>query len=273
MAFPNDGRNHHAAIENEKNTEIFLRQHAYKFNLFNLKKDNYQVIHKGGTKNKADNVIVRDDGTKIYISDKQKKNGLSGSYDYQNSSAAITSLIERDHPAVQGIQDFYHDVKKDRKLILEERERLVEKYREKITDVSYETLVKLASMDIIYLIKEFLIKPNQEIVMLITDNKQNERYLFPFMMHPVVKYIENGFKASIDVKKGKKSGKIIFKGAENPDIGLRIRVHNNNGATATLDAGNLKKKNRNRSSVFTIKFQQDNLKNLFNILGLSPIKF
>ena len=55
----------------------------------------------------------------------------------------------------------------------------------------------------------------------ITDGKENKRYTFPFMDHPVVKLIENGFIASIIVKVDGSSGSIIFsKGNERVNVGL-----------------------------------------------------
>jgi hypothetical protein len=88
------------------------------------------------------------------------------------------------------------------------------------------------------------------------------------MNHPVVKLIENGYTASINVKIGKSSGRIIFsKGNEQIDVGLRIRVHTNNGVTALLGISS-----SNKSSQFVMKFQQDGIKKLLDTMGVSAIE-
>ena len=155
----------------------------------------------------------------------------------------------------------------DKKLPMEERKKLVESYRPRIKKASYAFLISLSSDDIIALIKQYLIEPNKEMEEFITDGKENKRYTFPFMDHPVVKLIENGFTASIVVKVDGSSGSIIFsKGNEEVNVGLRIRIHTNNGATALLGAGG-----SNKSSQFVMKFQQDGIKNLLTTMGVSAI--
>ena len=267
MSFPSDGRNHHNAIKNEHNTKEYLQDHAHLI-YGSAEEGKYIVISKGGTKNKADNIIECDDGRIINISDKQKKNGLGGSFDYTNTSKPIHTMLENDNECIKEIKVVLDSVKEDRKLPIEERKKLVESYRPLIKKASYEFLISLSSDDIIALIKQYLIEPNKEMEEFITDGKENKRYTFPFMDHPVVKLIENGFIASIIVKVDGSSGSIIFsKGNERVNVGLRIRIHTNNGVTALLDAGG-----SNKSSQFVLKFQQDNIKNLLTTMGVSAIE-
>lgn len=254
MAFPSDGRNHRSAINNENNTTKFLIENAK--HIFNIK-GSFSVEHKGGTVNKADNVIITSDGI-ISISDKEKKKGLNGSFDYTNSSAAIKDLINSNNPSIKDIKNLIESVKKDRLLDIDKRLKLVNSYRKRVKDACYQALTNLNEDDIMSIINTYLIKPNKDMHILITDGKNNARYLFPFQDHPINKIIKNGFKPSLKVKEGSSSGRIIFsKGNDNVDIGLRIRIHTNNGVNALLGTGN-----SNSNSSFVLKFQQDAITNL-----------
>jgi len=270
MAFPNDGRNHHSALLNEDNTKTFLQKNAHKI-FDGIEKDKYSVISKGGTQNKADNVIECNGGKIVYISDKEKKKGLGGSFDYTNTSKPINTMLDNGSECTKEIQSLLDMTKEDKKLPIEERKKLVESYRLRIKKVSYSFLTNLSSDDILDLIKDNLIEPNKEMQELITDGKENKRYTFPFTKHPINNFIENGYTASIKFKKDNgenSSGHIIFsKGDEEVNVGLRMRVHTNNGATALLNAGG-----SNKSSQFVIKFQQDGIKNLLNTIGVSAIE-
>ena len=78
------------------------------------------------------------------------------------------------------------------------------------------------------------------------------------MNHPVVALLEDGYRPSIDVKLGKSSGRVLFtKGDDVQNVGLRMRIHTNNGVSALLG---LSKSNKNAAFVF--KFQQDAVKEL-----------
>lgn len=254
MAFPSDGRNHHSAINNENITTKFLRENAK--DIFKIK-GKFSVEHKGGTINKADNVIITDDEI-ISISDKEKKKGLQGSFDYTNSSAAIKELIDSNNPAVKEIKNIIVSVKKDRLLEIDKRLKLVNFYRKRVKDACYQALNNLKEDDILDIINAYLINPNKDMHILITDHKNNVRYLFPFKDHPVNKLLKEGFKLSLKIKEGSSSGRIIFSKENNEiDIGLRIRIHTNNGVNALLGTGN-----SNNSSSFVLKFQQDSILNL-----------
>lgn len=267
MCFPSDGRNHRNAIKNEHDTREYLQECAHLI-YENVEKGKFNVISKGGTKNKADNIIECDRGRTINISDKQKKNGLGGSFDYTNTSKPIHTMLENGSESVKEIKVVLDSVKEDKKLSVEDRKKLVDSYRLRIKEASYAFLNSLSSDDTVDLIERYLIEPNKEMEMFITNGKRNNRYTFPFMNHPVVKLIENGYTASINVKIGKSSGRIIFsKGNEQIDVGLRIRVHTNNGVTALLGISS-----SNKSSQFVMKFQQDGIKKLLDTMGVSAIE-
>lgn len=262
MPFPGDGRNHRNAIANEYDTKSFLEKNAYQIFKY-LKKDRYfvtddfEVEHKGGTKNKADNVIISADGkTVIAISDKQKKKGLGGSFDFTNTSAAIKNMSKTKAASVMNA--VVAQSQKDRKLTEKEREKLITFYRKKVSEASHSFLSGLTSSQISDLIKNYLIKPNQDMNVLVTDNSKKKRYLFPFSNHPINLLMKKGYTPHIQMKDGASSGTVIFiKGNDKQDIGLRVRVHTNNGVTALLG---LSKSNKN--SQFVLKFQQDKIPNL-----------
>jgi hypothetical protein len=259
MSFPSDGRNHLNAIKNEKSTTEFLKQNAHK--LFSIK-GKYVVDHKGGTTNKADNIITTNDGSIIFISDKEKKKGLNGSFDYTNSSAAIKDLIDKNSPIVSKIKTVIISSKKDRLLTETQREKLVNSYRKSVKEACYYALSSMNENVLLNIIKEYLIETNKYMHMLITDGKNNNRYLFPFSNHPILHLIKNEYKPSIKVKEGASSGRILFqKGSDIQDTGLRIRIHTNNGVNALL--GNSK---TNKNSSFVLKFQQDNIPNLLKVV-------
>jgi len=269
MSFPCDGTNHHNAISNEHSTKEYLQTNAHKI-YPNVKNGKYTVKSLGGTKNKADNIIECLDGNIIYISDKQKKQGIStGSFDYTNTSKPITRLLDINSNCISSIKNVLIDIKEDKKLPIGDRKKLVSSYRLRVMDASYSFITNLSGNDIIELINQNLIEPNKSMEMFITDGKTNQKYTFPFINHPVINLIETGFIPSVVIKVGKSSGKIIFTdGVVKIDIGLRIRVHTNNGVTALLNAGGT-----NKSSQFVLKFQQDGIRKLLNNMGVMPIEF
>ena len=122
------------------------------------------------------------------------------------------------------------------------------------------TLWSMDTKTLISLIKKYLIKPNKEMTMFITDGVNKKRYVFDFIKHPINWLVKRHFKPIIMVKNGKSSGRILFeKGKQSIDVGLRMRIHTNNGATAYLSAGG-----SNSTAMFVMKFQQDGIKKLLN---------
>jgi len=267
MSFPSNGTNHYNAIKNELCTKEYLEKYADSIYPC-LEKKKYRVESKGGTTYKADNIIYSENNIVINISDKQKKNGISnGSYDYTNTSKPINKLLNRDSVSVKQIQSVLGGVKETKKLPKEERKKLVPSYRILVSEASNSFLNGISPDELTDLIKQYLIEPNKEMEMFITDNKMDERYTFPFIKHPVVELIKDGFIPSIKVKVGKMSGNIIFtKNNQEKSIGLRIRCHTNNGVSALLGLSN-----SNSNSQFVLKFQQDNVDKLIDTMGVSPI--
>lgn len=260
MPFPSDGRNHHSAIKNEKATKGFLETFGH--NLFpNLKKGKYVVESRGGPSNKADNVIIDSKGNKIFISDKEKKSGITvGSFDYVNSSLAISEMISIKKKSVSHISKLLNEVEEVRKRDLNYRQKSVPKFRKLVSSACHETLKNFGSDDLIYLLNRYLIQDNLDMHLIITDCKNDKRYIFSFKDHPIIDLLKKDYVPSIALKDGKSSGRILFKKNEDVvDIGLRIRLHTNNGVTALLGAGG-----SNSNSCFVIKFQQDKIVDFLN---------
>lgn len=267
MSFPSNGLNHRNAIKNEHSTKEYLQEYAHLI-YSNLEEKKYRVDKAGGTQSKADNIIYGENGNVINISDKQKKKGLSvGSYDYTNTSAPITKLLKEGSESVKQIQSVLDSVIEDKKLPIHERKKLVENYRAIVAKACNSFINSLSSNELTDLISQYLIVSNKKMEMFITDGKLNERYTFPFTKHPIIKLIETGFIPSVVIKADKMSGKIIFiKNNQKEDIGLRIRVHTNNGVSALLGLSN-----SNKTSQFVLKFQQDSVDKLINTIGVMPI--
>ena len=112
MSFPTDGSSHKLGTKNEEITRDFLRQNAYKI-FDDIEKEKYTVAPLGGTTHKADNVIISDNGHRIEISDKHKKNLSSGSVDYINTGKPINEKIESG--GFKGIKEVKERVQEIRK--------------------------------------------------------------------------------------------------------------------------------------------------------------
>jgi hypothetical protein len=268
MAFPCDARNHRNAISNENETTKWLEQNACKI-FPELKNTKYKVVHKGGTGSKADNVIITQDGKEIHISDKQKIAGLGGSSDWTNSSAPINQMLKKKVPAAEPIANLMKQVADVRKKPLPERQHQIDKFRDYVKDASNKTLSNLTSKDLEKLIRDYLIEPNKNQIEIFTDSKNKERHIFSWKDHPVVELLNQKYKPFIQVKGRSSSATIKFKKGEDiKDIGLRIRIHTNNGISALLNAGS----GKNKNSSFVVKFQQDSIPKLLKAVNAKTFK-
>lgn len=268
MAFPSDARNHRNAISNENETTKWLIKNAPK--LFpKLKGTKYKVVHRGGTGSKADNVIITQNGKEIYISDKQKISGLSGSSDWTNSSAPIKKMIADNHPATKPISKLLKKVSAVRKEELPKRISQVDQYRSHVKKACSDTLSNLTGKDLKKLIADYLVKPNSDQYEIITDNKNKERHMFAWKNHPVVDLLKQQYTPSLKMRPGSSSATILFKkGSDTQDIGLRLRIHTNNGVSALLNAG----QGNNSNASFVVKFQQDNIPKLLKSVKAKTFK-
>tara|TARA_Y100000034_G_C6858847_1_gene390642 strand:- start:653 stop:1453 length:801 start_codon:yes stop_codon:yes gene_type:complete len=264
MSFPTDGSSHKVGIKNEEITRDFLRQNAYKI-FDDIEKEKYTVDPLGGTTHKADNVIISDDGHRIEISDKHKKNLSNGSVDWINTGTLINEMIESGR--FKSIKEIKEKVKEIRQKSLSERKKALESFRKEVSNAGNEALRELDSSDLTESLYRYVIKPNEYLQILITEGKSEKRFLWHISQHPVVGLLEDGYVPTLKIKKNVTSAPIKFvKGDEEIDCGLRIRIMTNNGVTALLNAGGY-----NKNSQFVLKIQQDKVHTLLDDMGVTPI--
>ena len=262
MSYPSDGRNHKSGIKNEKSTKAFLESNAH-FIFPEVNKGKYVVESRGGTKYKEDNVVITDDGITINISDK-KKEGLGGSFDYTNSSAAITEMLNKGEDNSFSMVKVYDAVNKAREFPRSRRVELVNYFRGRVKEASHEAVKKMTSEQITSVLETHMIKCNRDQYMFITDIVNKKRYIFPFLNHPVNLLLKKGYVPSIRVNPGASSGKIIFtKGNDVQDVGIRLRIHTNNGVKALLNVSE-----SNNYSKFVLKLQQEGIPKLIESVDI-----
>jgi hypothetical protein len=232
MAFPINGENHHKAIKSEKD----LLSYKSKFEFF-YGKEVLDIVQKGGTKTKVDNLIYFSDGSIIPISLKSKKNLKSGSFDYVNTSSF--NWLDFFPKTLSIYNDFKNskDESAYRKLNIE--------ISNELSNISDSLLTKLFI--------ENVINKYNDLSLVIINEKDEDLYCD--VKPPSFKVIEDGgtlrlkksdkIKSSCIIEGIAKDGTII-------DIGLRIRVHLNNGKSKWLGL-------KEGSSLLVIKFQQDSV--------------
>lgn len=234
MAFPTDARNHYSAIESEINLSNYNSQIE---NIFGKKTKEY--IHLGGTKNKTDVKIIFSDNTFENITLKNKKNIKSGSFDWVNT----TSFCKEQFTKSIDIFNKYRGVDdSNNKTLLENA------IQSELRTISCEKLTEMFRNEVY---NKFM-KNNLKI--LIIDQKTQTIHM---VAPKIFDLINSGFVLSLDCSKGKTSSKIIVRDHKNKevDLGLRIRVHLNNGWTKWI---------KGQTSVLCVKFQQDKVYKMLN---------
>lgn len=234
MGFPTDGSNHYKAIK----SEIMLYEYNSQIeSIFNKRVKNYS--HLGGTKNKTDVKIIFEDGTHENITLKTKKDIKSGSFDWVNTTNFCKEMIKKSFDIFtkyKGSNDSKH------KLLLENM------IKSELEEMESDTLTKI----FINQVYESYIK--YELKVLIIDEKTKKIYL---VKPKIFDLITNNFKLKLSSGKGKTSFKIFCEkdGFEKIDLGLRVRIHLNNGWT---------KWHKGEGSVLCLKFQQDAVYKMLN---------
>lgn len=234
MAYPSNGENHHKAIKSEKN-------------LFNYKSDLEKIWGKkiemieqlGGTKTKIDNIISFSDGTNKSLSLKSKKNIKTGSFDYVNTSSFDWSKF---FPNTLSIYNNFKNSK---------NELNYKKLNQSISDELYD----ISSELITNLFIDNVINKYKDLILVIINEKTKSIYCD--IIPPAFSLINNG--GCLRIKKSEVSKvqtSYIIEGVNSIgdviDIGLRIRVHLNNGKSMWLG-------NKPGTSNLVIKFQQDSV--------------
>ena len=238
MAFPKDGSNHHNAIKSEKNLIYFISQLEIIYN-----KKIKQFIHKGGTKMKSDCKIIFEDGTSKDISLKFKKDIKKGSFDWTNTTNFNKNFFSESINIIEKYKKSEDLLFKSifEKKIINEINSLTD---EQITNLFIENVINKYNIE--------------NLDLFIIDEKNNKIYR---IIPKIFSLINQGFLLSLDNKdgKGKTSKKLncISSDGKLIDLGLRLRVHLNNGVTKLLkkDDGN---------STICLKFQQDKIYKLIN---------
>jgi hypothetical protein len=237
MAFPVDGSNHWDGVK----AELTFEKYIPNLELIYGKKIN-KIIHKGGTKFKTDVCIVFESGEVKNISLKKKKTITSGSFDYTNTTNFSKNSFQ-----------------KTKKIIKDYKCTEDNTFKSKFEESVCSEMKKMTNEEITNLFSENVIgKYNKEKSdLIILDEKTKVLYA---IKPPVFELIKQGYLLSLcNSTKGKTSSKLmcISPNGDELDLGLRIRVHLNNGYSKLIN------KNDGNSSL-CIKFQQDSVHKLIN---------
>jgi hypothetical protein len=201
----------------------------------------YTVEHIGGTKHKEDVVLHTPNGS-VKISAKFKKDKKKGSFDYLNGSKAYKKYAKGHLAAACG---------KFRSSPLP-----VKTVRPFITEACSMDLDEITPTEVRRILETEVAAKYKDLVTVVTDKKANKIYAYNFADSPLGRHLHRQSKITIEPPRrgrGKKSSRqILFDGE---DIGLRLRVVTNNGVTALLG-----RSKSNKTSIPTVKFQQDKVK-------------
>ena len=243
MAFRTDGSSHHDGIKEE---EAIVNDRELLKEMYNLS-DNFEAIHKGGTQNKAD-VLVKDGTVEKKISVKKKKDLSKGSYDYVNSSAALSDSI-------------FNEVKKTASDI-SNSSLSVRAARKKFTASCHEAMLDMTSQNIKDILVDHVLNKNLDIEIVLTETSTKSIYGYSFKDTPLAKSIKN-HKPKFLWGRGKTSAKIVFEDDDGNvhDHNLRGRLVSNNGISAMLGLSS-----SNKSSIPVFKVQQDRVDKVIDSL-------
>ena len=205
------------------------------------------IDHKGGTQHKAD-VHITDGSRTIPISIKKKKKLSGGSFDYINSSSALSSSI-------------FNGVKQEAKRIKNSKNS-VSTERKAVNTVCYNTMLNMTSDDLKDILTKYVLKANTEMSMLITETSTKAVYTYNFKDTPLAESIKS-HTPKFKWGRGKTSAKIVFQDDKGNtlDHGIRIRLVSNNGIRAMMG-----KSKANKRSVPVIKIQQDRVSGMLKEL-------
>ena len=234
MAFPSTGINHINAVKSEEQLVENYKTDLEKIYLKNIK----DILHKGGTQHKEDNVLIFTDNVEKKVSLKQKMKGLKvGSFDYVNTSSFPKSIA----PNSFKVYDEFRGSKDVRNY---------DKLKEAIND----DLNNIDDNFITDFFQKNVLDKYDDIDLIIIDELEKKLYK---LIPECFSLIMNGGKLRV-----KKSNKISMSrriigidknGNEVDNIYLRIRLHLNNGKTKWLNS---------KSSNLVIKFQQDSVEKM-----------
>jgi hypothetical protein len=227
---------------------------------------------RGGTQYKEDGVIIcKNTGDVIKrISYKKKEKTKGGTFDWVNTTSYITEEKKKGSLSIAPLANVIDQAKSVRSSNLV-TDKTVEDFRVKVHEATEETLNNFKSEDIRSMIKTLMIDSNKDIHVTVTTLDTGNIYYFPFDQHNMNSLVEDE-KVIFSLEKKRKAkycdsrtimAEVIDVDTGLPkkiDTGVRIRLHLNNGVSAMLG-----KSTTNNTSVFCVKFQQDNFQEIIKI--------
>lgn len=246
MAYRTDGSVHYSGIKSEGDVANFLKT--------NLVYGDGEVVKKGGPKYKQDVEVIHEEYVSTLISVKKKIKLSQGSFDYINTTKIDSSLKS-------SFKNFLSKISEIREMSLDRRKELVDTIRTEFNEISSSTLDSLEGDVLIDFLNHHVIEKNLDMKMWVVD-KENEKYLvYNFESSPLYVLLENGYIPVLkETNKVSTSRMVLFeKDGETIDIGIRIRLTQNNGIHAWLK---ISPKPKNQNSSIVLKIQQDKVHNL-----------
>ena len=236
MAFPSDGRNHWAAVDSEKNIHEYTPWFEEKFG-----KSVKQITHLGGTKTTIDFQILFEDESLSVFSLKRKKQIKTGSFDYVNTANFGKDLFKDSIHLIDTFRKSGNRIG---------AESIKSKIHEELSKTTSETLTELFKTKVIEKYE------GQSLQLVLLEESTKTLHL----VNPkVFRLLHEGYRLSLsDNTKGKTSWKVLCVSPEGVklDLGLRVRVHLNNGITKLINK-------EDGGSYLCLKFQQDSVHKLF----------
>ena len=236
MAFPTDGRNHWAAIDSEKNISQYTPWFEKHFG-----KSVKEITHLGGTRTTVDFQIKFHDETISVFSLKRKKQIKTGSFDYINTANFDKSIFKG---SIELIDTFRKSGDRTK------AESIKTKIHQELSKTSSETLTQLFKTKVIEKYE------GQSLKLLLFEESSKTLHL----VNPkIFELISQGYKLILSENtKGKTSWKVLCVSpvGEKVDLGLRVRVHLNNGISKLINKDD-------GASYLCLKFQQDSVHKLF----------
>tara|TARA_B100001094_G_scaffold26611_1_gene22222 strand:- start:222 stop:992 length:771 start_codon:yes stop_codon:yes gene_type:complete len=238
MAFKTDGSSHRNGIKNEKDQIKVLKNGGVHKVLKDVK--NYKIEKRGGTTFKEDFVIITDKG-EHKVSAKRKVKLKTGSYDYVNSSSAISK-----DSSLYSIKEYTVELKKSNKTTSTTRKNFNTKANSLLKNMTSDEIKKV--------LNDHVAVKNKDMNIMVTDKNANKNYWWKFAESQLYKdIVDKKITCKLVFGRGKTSAKIIFENGEKDiDHNIRIRLVLNNGVRALLG-----KSSKNKTSTPCVKIQQD----------------
>jgi hypothetical protein len=234
MVYPSDGRNHHSGVLNEKTVVDYLTEHHK--TLFG---ENITFMQRGGTSTVDDIDVLRDGNKLTSIS---VKNHSGGTFDYINTRKLDSYMndIEDLKQILQSIKNQHLSEDETRTQV----SKLLETYLEKIN-------IQKVLDDIHLLSPEYMIINDKGNIHIFKHEEIFKNFYQPNSTFYIKKTARSKTSAQIWCKLND----------QDFNTNLRMRLILNNGINAFMG-----KSLHNKSSIPTIKIQQDNVKKVLSVI-------